>query len=88
MTMGTGGRIAEHLSIGVLAEIHPWEQVSAALRQTNRTSERVRDLPAEVVTYYVMGLGLIMAVSTRQVLRVLVKGLQWLGAGQSVKVAS
>jgi Insertion element 4 transposase N-terminal/Transposase DDE domain len=88
MTMGTGGKIAEHLSIGVLAQIYPWERVSAVLRQTDRASERVRDLPAEVVTYYVMGLGLFMAVSTREVLRVLVEGLQWLGAGQSVKVAS
>jgi hypothetical protein len=35
-----------------------------------------------------MGLGLFMAVSTREVLRVLVEGLQWLGGGPSVKVAS
>lgn len=88
MTMGTGGKIAEHLSIGVLAQIYPWERVSAVLRQTGRASERVRDLPAEVVTYYVMGLGLFMAVSTREVLRVLVEGLQWLGAEPAVKVAS
>jgi hypothetical protein len=88
MTMGTGGKIAEHLSIGVLAQIYPWERVSAVLRQTDRSSERVRDLPAEVVTYYVMGLGLFMAVSTREVLRVLVEGLQWLGAAPAVKVAS
>ncbi|MEN9637325.1 MAG: Insertion element 4 transposase N-terminal, partial [Verrucomicrobiota bacterium] len=65
MTMGAGGKIAEHLSVGVLAQIYPWERVSAVLQQTNRASERVRDLPAEVVTYYVMGLGLFMAVSTR-----------------------
>lgn len=87
MTMGTGGKIAEHLSVGVLAQIYPWERVSAVLQQTGRASERVRDLPAEVVTYYVMGLGLLMAVSTREVLRVLVEGLQWLGGGTAVKVA-
>jgi len=34
------------------------------------------------------GLGLFMAVSTREVLRVLVEGLQWLGTGQAIKVAS
>src|SRR5476651_299905 len=91
MTMGTGGKIAEHLSVGVLAQIYPWERVAAVLRQTERESERVRDLSAEVVTYYVMGLGLFMAVSTREVLRVLVEGLQWLGAAgpaTPVKVAS
>ena len=48
MTSGTGGKIAEHLSVGVLAQIYPWERVSAVLQQTNRASERVRDLPAEV----------------------------------------
>jgi hypothetical protein len=88
MTMGTGGKISEHLSVGVLAQIYPWERVAAVLQQTGRASERVRDLPAEVVTYYVMGLGLLMAVSTREVLRVLVEGLQWLGGGPAVKVAS
>ena len=87
MTMGTGGRITEQLSIGLLAQVYPMERVSAALEQTKRTSERVRDLPAEVVTYYVMGLGLFMAVSTREVLRVILEGLQWLGGGQGVKVA-
>ena len=87
MSMGTGGKIAEHLSIGVLAQIYPRERVTAVLQQTNRSSERVRDLPAEVVTYYVMGLGLFMAVSTREVLRVLVEGLQWLGGEQTLKVA-
>src|SRR5476651_906860 len=91
MTMGTGGKIAEHLSIGVLAQIYPWERVAAVLRETDRQSERVRDLPAQVVIYYVMGLGLFMAVSTREVLRVLVEGLNWLGAAgpvPTVKVVS
>ena len=78
MTMATGGKIAEHLSVGVLAEIYPWEKLSAVMKQTGSQSQRVRDLPAEVVTYYVMALGLFMAVSTREVLRVLVEGLQWM----------
>ncbi len=91
MTMATGGKIAEHLSIGVLAQIYPWATLTRALKQTGRESERVRDLPAEVVTYYVMSLGLFMAVSTREVLRVLVEGLQWMGAAgaaQPLRVAS
>ena len=93
MTMATGGKIAEHLSIGVLAQIYPWATLTSALKQTGKASERVRDLPAEVVTYYVMSLGLFMAVSTREVLRVLVEGLQWMGAAgagaaQPIRVAS
>jgi hypothetical protein len=91
MTMGTGGKIAEHLSVGVLAQIYPRGKISAALEHTDSNSERVRDLPADVVMYYVMALGLYMAVSTREVLRVLVEGLQWMegnGFAQPLKVAS
>jgi hypothetical protein len=72
-------------------KIYPWASLTEALKQTGRESERVRDLPAEVVTYYVMSLGLFMAVSTREVLRVLVEGLQWMGAAgpaQPIRVAS
>jgi hypothetical protein len=51
-------------------------------------SRRVRDLPAEALVYYIIALGLFMAVSTGEVLRCLVEGLQWLGGASSrVKVA-
>jgi Insertion element 4 transposase N-terminal/Transposase DDE domain len=88
MTMGGGGKLAEHLSVGVLAAAYPREQVAAAVAAAERGSKRVRDLPAEAVTYYVMALGLLMAVSTREVLRVLMEGLRWLEGNASVKVAS
>jgi hypothetical protein len=87
MTMSGGGRLAEHLSTGVLAAAYPYEQVEAAVAAADKGSKRVRDLPAEVVTYYVMALGLLMAVSTREVLRVLVEGLRWLEGGAEAKVA-
>jgi hypothetical protein len=44
-------------------------------------SERIRDLPSEALVYYVIALGLFMAVSTEEVLRSLVEGLQWLEGG-------
>jgi hypothetical protein len=88
MTMGGGGKLAEHLSVGVLAAAYPYEQIVAAVAATDRGSERVRDLPAEAVTYYVMALGLLMAVSTREVLRVLMEGLRWLQGNAATKVAS
>ena len=88
MTMGGGGKLAEHLSVGVLAAAYPYEEVAAAVAAADRSSERVRDLPAEAVTYYVMALGLLMAVSTREVLRVLMEGLRWLQGDGGAKVAS
>ena len=79
MTMSSGGRISEHLSIGVLARSYPRERIRKILERLNANSKRVRDLPAEVLVYYVIALGLFMAVSTGEVLRCLVEGLAWLG---------
>jgi hypothetical protein len=86
MTMSSGGRISEHLSIGVLAWKYPLEQIRRILGEAGLSSQRVRDLPADAMIYYVIALGLFMAVSTREVLRCLVEGLQWLGA-DGVRVA-
>ena len=87
MTMSSGGRIAEHLSVGILARSYPRERIRAILERTGLQSRRVRDLPAEALVYYVIALGLFMAVSTGEVLRCLVEGLQWLGGGEGLRVA-
>jgi Insertion element 4 transposase N-terminal/Transposase DDE domain len=87
MTMSSGGRIAEHLSVGILARSYPRERIRKILEELGLQSKRVRDLPAEVLVYYVIALGLFMAVSTGEVLRSLVEGLQWLGGRSRLKVA-
>ena len=86
MSMSSGGRIAEHLSIGVLARSYPPDRVRGILQKLGLQSQRVRDLPAEALVYYVIALGLFMAVSTGEVLRSLVEGLQWLGGNASGKL--
>lgn len=78
-------RIAKHLSIGLLARTYPQERIRDILVRMGLQSKRVRDLPAEALVYYVIALGLFMAVSTGEVLRSLVEGLQWLG-GASTKL--
>jgi hypothetical protein len=88
MTMSAGGRIAEHLSVGVLARSYPRERIRGILERMGLQSKRVRDLPAEALVYYVIALGLFMAVSTGEVLRSLVEGLQWLeGKSEGLKPA-
>jgi hypothetical protein len=87
MTLSSGGQIAEHLSVGVLAKSFPLERIRKVLEQSGHQSKRVRDLPAEAVVYYVIALGLFMAVSTGEVLRCLVEGLQWLRSGGSIRIA-
>lgn len=76
-----GPRLSDHLSIGVLAHVFPRAAVRESLAACGRTSQRRRDLPAEVMVYFVLALGLFRSVSTREVLRCLAEGLRWLGTG-------
>ncbi len=80
-TLPGGPRLSDHLSLGVLAHIFPRSAVRASLAACGRTSRRRRDLPAEVMVYFVLALGLFRSVSTREVLRCLAEGLRWLGTG-------
>ncbi|MFZ0961926.1 MAG: IS4 family transposase [Terriglobia bacterium] len=82
-----GTRITDYLSLGVLATTFPLAQVEAVLASQKKTSRRPRDLPAQVVVYYVIALALFMQVSYREVLRCLLEGLAWLrGPRSGVKI--
>jgi len=87
-TLPTGSRITDYISLGVIAKFFPLEKVREVLEQTNRASVRERDLPAQVVIYYVIALALYMRSSYREVLRCLLEGVQWLvNPSAKVKVA-
>jgi Insertion element 4 transposase N-terminal/Transposase DDE domain len=73
-----GSRITDYISLGVIAKFFPAERIHKILKQTNRESVRERDLPAHVVVYYVIALALYMRSSSREVLRCLLEGVQWL----------
>jgi len=56
--------------------------------KTGKASIRQRDLPAQVVVYYVIALALYMHSSYREVLRCLLEGVQWLSdPSAAVRVA-
>ncbi len=74
-----GIRLTDHISLGVLTTQFPIEVVEQVLFETERFSERERDLPAHVMVYYVIALALYADVSTREVLRCLTEGARWLG---------
>jgi hypothetical protein len=83
-----GSRITDYISLGVIARFVPAEKVREVLKQTNRASIRERDLPAQVVVYYVIALALYMRSSYGEVLRCLLEGVQWLlDPSATVKVA-
>ena len=87
-SLPAGSRITDYISLGVIAKFFPADKVGEVLKQTNRASVRERDLPAQVVVYYVIALALYMRSSYREVLRCLLEGVQWLlDPSAAVKVA-
>ncbi len=61
--VGAGGRIADFVSVGVIARTFPLSQVRQVLAQTGKTSQRERELPAHLVVYYVIAMALFMNAS-------------------------
>jgi hypothetical protein len=73
-----GTRITDYISLGVIGKTFPTSAIEPVLVRTGRASVRQRDLPAQVVVYYVIALALYMHSSYREVLRCLLEGVQWL----------
>jgi hypothetical protein len=73
----TDQRLSDHISIGVLTRVFPPELVDRVVAESGRTERRQRLLPARVVVYYVLGLGLYSSSSYEEVMRMLVDGLSW-----------
>jgi len=82
-----GVRVSDHISLGVIARAFPPDRVQQVLAETGKASERVRDLPAQVMVYYAIAMALYMGSSTREVPRCLLEGLRWLWGADAVKVA-
>jgi hypothetical protein len=71
----------------VLTKTFPLHRVKAVVAAQGKTSRRQRELPSQVMVYYVIALALFMQVSYREVLRCLLEGLGWLlGPGAVLKV--
>jgi len=83
-----GIRLTDHISLGVLTAQLPLALVEQVLFETERLSERERDLPAHVMVYYVIALALYAEVSTREVLRCVVEGARWLGDAAPTRLPS
>ncbi|MBV9111127.1 MAG: IS4 family transposase, partial [Gemmatimonadetes bacterium] len=75
-------RLTDLMNIGVLTTRFPLELVREVLKETGRASQRERALPAHVLMYYVIALGLFRPQDTREVLRVLQEGLKVIFGGR------
>lgn len=80
LELGGPIRIADYLSLGLLARLVPPSLVDQALTEHGKHSQRQRDLPAHAVAYYVMALSLYRGINTEEVLRVVTEGMEYLGA--------
>lgn len=83
-----GARAADLVNIGVIARAVPIEMVESVLDETHRQSQRRRLLPADLMVYYVICLGLYMQVSCKEILRCVMDGLGFLSAvGAGIGIA-
>ena len=73
-----GARITDYISLGVITKTFPVSTIGPVLSNTGKSSVRQRDLPAQVVVYYVIALALYMQSSYREVLRCLLEAVHWL----------
>jgi len=77
-SLPSGTRLSDRIAVGVLAKAVPLASIMEVLTHYNKTSRRQRDLPADVLVYYIMALGLYMHCACREVLRCLLEGVRWL----------
>lgn len=70
-----GSRITDYIGMGVVAKTFPKPLVDEILARTGTSSARQRDLPPQVVVYYVIALAQFMQASTREALRCLLEGV-------------
>ena len=54
------------IDLGSMSAAFPLRDVELILAETNRASQRKRKLPAELMTYYVIALGLLASVGARR----------------------
>ena len=69
-----GARITDYISVSVISKTFPMSTIQAILSRTGKASQRHRELPAQVVLYYVIALALYMQVSCREILRCVIDG--------------
>src|ERR1017187_816907 len=75
--VGAGDRRAGRVGIGVLAKVFPPELVDRVVEQAGVREQRTRTLPARVVVYYLLAMGLFFNSSYTEGWNKLVAGLDW-----------
>ncbi|MEV4105986.1 IS4 family transposase [Nonomuraea sp. NPDC049649] len=74
-----GGRLTDHISLGVLAAAFSRDLIEEVVDATGSREKRSRLLPAHVMVRYVIGLGLLFGQAYEEVMRQMTGALQHLG---------
>lgn len=82
--LGSGARLSDYLSAGLLARVYPVELIEEILNAHGVNSHRIRSLPAPVMAYYCMALSLYPEAAYEAVFAVIAQGLAWTGAGAAI----
>src|SRR6266567_8128473 len=75
--MGQNRFRASEVRLEVLEEAFQEERIEAILQELGRQSVRVRKLPATLMVYYIIALGLFVSVGCREVLRRVLESSRW-----------
>ncbi|MEU4235684.1 IS4 family transposase, partial [Nonomuraea sp. NPDC026600] len=75
-----GGRLTDHISLGVLAAAFSRDLIEEVVDATGKREKRSRLLPAHVMVRYVIGLGLLFGQPYEEVMRQMTGTLQGLGS--------
>lgn len=87
--LGGSSSLSDYINAGVLVRCLPRSAVDEALIKHGRQSIRERAMPAYLVVYFVVALGLYMGVAYEEVLRSFLEGWRWLRRESGpLKVAS
>jgi len=70
-------RLSDLVSVGVLTRVFPPDLVDEVISAAGRTEQRNRSLPARVMAYFAIGMGLYSEGSYEDVLSQLTDGLSW-----------
>jgi Insertion element 4 transposase N-terminal/Transposase DDE domain len=82
-------RLSDLVSVGVLTRVFPPDLVDEVIAEVGRTEQRHRSLPARVMAYFAIGMGLYSEGSYEDVLSLLTDGLSWAsGWSESWKLPS
>src|SRR5450759_2104907 len=70
-------RLSDLASVGLLTKVFPPALVDEVIAKVGRTEQRNRSLPARVMAYFAIGMGLYSEGSYEDVLSQLTDGLSW-----------